>query len=286
MSAHLTVRAIPETLTSRCRLRTLTSPISCKFVVINDQFNAAVSVHVRGSAGGEASSTVEGGNVGRGGNRASLFTWGSGTGNLGVPGDAGGALFNLGGRTESVDEGVTPEGIRQFEGHICLLQVYDTALTTEEIAEAFEQHVSLELPQPIHRYDASAEDQSPDAFLDSVGGADWNLVNAEFDDAISSPNTVFSAAFSIDPADAGSGGTVGAFPAGDASYEVWVRAGQLTLDHQVIFETGGGQNGTSILINQSSVRLLNSNANVRTFDISVPLESINTADFFANCCQS
>ena len=249
-----------------------------QIVVSNDQSNGMITVYARGSAGGVASASAEG-TVGRGGNRASLFTWGSGTANLGAPGDAGGALFNLGGRTEIVEDGVTPEGIRPFAGHISLVQVYDTALTEEEVAEAFNAHASLALPEPINSYDASAEDQTTEMFLDSAGGANWTLANTVLNTEISSPNTIFSAAYSLDPAGVGAGGTVGAFPAGDASYEVWVRPSELSADHEVVFETGGGQNGTSILINATAVRVLNSQGNARTFDISVPLDAINTSDF-------
>ncbi len=132
---------------------------------------------------------------------------------------------------------------------------------------------------PIHRYDASEAGNTNDSWQDAVGGSHWTLANAERN-TVDSPNTNITAAYRLLAPGAGFGGDTAPFPAGDISYELWVRPGQLDDNHQVIFETGGGQNGTSILMTEAEVRLLNSSGNVRGFDMAIPLEgNIDESDF-------
>jgi hypothetical protein len=107
-----------------------------------DSTNGEINLYVNGSAGG-SEATVAAGTVGRGGNRASLFTWGSGLGNLGNPADAGGGTFNLGGRTELAD--MTPAGLTQFTGDIGLINVYSRAFTAAEVQQAFS---NVFVPEP------------------------------------------------------------------------------------------------------------------------------------------
>ena len=143
--------------------------------------------------------------------------------------------------------------------------------------------ITTELPPdpnaPFHIYDASAAGNTNDSWQDAVGGRHWTLANVERN-TVDSPNTNITAAYRLLAPGAGFGGDTTPFPAGDISYELWVRPGQLDNNHQVIFETGGGQNGTSILMTEAEVRLLNSSGNARGFDMTVPLEgSIDESDF-------
>ncbi len=131
---------------------------------------------------------------------------------------------------------------------------------------------------PIHAYDASAVGNTNGLFLDNAGNNDWSLFGAELVDVVSS-NTSISSAFRLaDPAQ-GFGGDAAPFPGGNVTYELWVRPEEAADGHQVVFETGGGQNGTSVLIGEDAVRLLNSRSNERGFDIQVPLAEIDTSDF-------
>ena len=129
----------------------------------------------------------------------------------------------------------------------------------------------------LHSYDADSA-TSAASWSDESGGNSWNVSGASLIE-VESPNTAITKAFELASIGPGVGGDTNPFPAGDLTYELWVRPGELDEAHQLIFETGGGQNGTSILMTESSVRLLNSSGNTRTMDISVPLESIDTSDF-------
>lgn len=131
---------------------------------------------------------------------------------------------------------------------------------------------------PIHVYAAADDENSDASWLDSVGNQDWSLVGAELV-PVDSPNTRFTAAYRlIDPTE-GVGGDTAPFPGGNVTYQLWVRPDDTDSDHQVIFETGGGQNGTSILLTNDTVRLLNSRLNERGFDMEVPLDGVDTSDF-------
>jgi len=130
----------------------------------------------------------------------------------------------------------------------------------------------------VHSYSADAPGQTADSFLDGVGTRHWTLSRCAHA-AIDSAATRFTAAYRLDPATSASGGSTAAFPGGDTTFEVWVRPGSLDGNHQVIFETGGGQNGSSFLITSTSVRFLNSTGNTRRFDMTVPLEGIDLSDF-------
>lgn len=131
---------------------------------------------------------------------------------------------------------------------------------------------------PIHQYDASAGGNTVDTWFDPIGGANWGLANAQLNDVVS-PFTTISKAYQLTQNGAGAGGDANPFPAGKITYELWVRPSGLNADAQVIFETGGGQNGTAILMNNDAVRLINSQGNARTYDLSVALDGIDTSDF-------
>jgi hypothetical protein len=131
---------------------------------------------------------------------------------------------------------------------------------------------------PIHVYDAAADGNTDGLWLDSVGNKNWTIVGGELND-VSSANTILSSAYQLISPEQGSGGDTTPFESGDMTYEIWVRPEGLSEDHQVVFETGGGQNGTSIMMTENEVRLLNSTGNGRQFDMTVPLSEIDTSDF-------
>lgn len=131
---------------------------------------------------------------------------------------------------------------------------------------------------PVHRYDASAGGNAFNVWADSISGSNWTLADAQLDD-VSSPNTTITSAFRLAQTGAGAGGDTAPFPGGKITYEMWVRPDSPTSDHEVLFETGGGQNGTAILMTDSAVRLINSQGNARTHDVSVPLDGVDTSDF-------
>ena len=131
---------------------------------------------------------------------------------------------------------------------------------------------------PIHTYFASADGNTEARFADDTSNNNWSLRGAELVD-VASPNTSITSAYRLIEPDAGSGGDANPYPAGDMSYELWIKPGDDTDGHQVVFETGGGQNGTSVILRDDAVRLLNSTGNERGFDIEVPLADVDTSDF-------
>ena len=131
---------------------------------------------------------------------------------------------------------------------------------------------------PIHVYNASAEGNTSELFQDNAGNSNWNLAGAELVD-VTSANTSIDSAYRLTEIGPSVGGDTAPFPAGNISYELWIRPGEDTEGHQVVFETGGGQNGTSVIMGEDAVRVLNSRLNERGFDIEVPLADIDTSDF-------
>ncbi|MCA9195966.1 MAG: hypothetical protein KDA87_00450 [Planctomycetales bacterium] len=131
---------------------------------------------------------------------------------------------------------------------------------------------------PIHAYIASDNANSDDRWQDLYGASHWNFNGAELVDVSSEHTSITSAYRLIDPVQ-GFGGDTSPFEPGNMTYELWVRPGDVDADHQVIFETGGGQNGTSISITDSTIRLLNSTGDERMFDMEVSLDGVDTTDF-------
>lgn len=131
---------------------------------------------------------------------------------------------------------------------------------------------------PIHVYNAGAAGNLDDTFFDGASGNDWALAGAELVDVTSANTAITSAYRLIDPFQ-GNGGDASPFPGGNTTFEMWVRPGENTDGHQVVFETGGGQNGTSVILRDDAVRVLNSGGNERGFDIEVPLADVDTSDF-------
>lgn len=131
---------------------------------------------------------------------------------------------------------------------------------------------------PIHVYLASSDGNSNNLFADNAGQNNWSLAGAELID-VNSLNTNISSAYRLSDPSEGFGGDASPFPGGNVTYELWVRPGENTDGHQVVFETGGGQNGTSILLREDALRLLNSSLNERGFDMEVSLDGVDTSDF-------
>lgn len=131
---------------------------------------------------------------------------------------------------------------------------------------------------PIHLYDASDAGNSDTRWSDLAGNSNWLLTGAELA-SVDSAHTSITAAYRLPEPMQGSGGDTSPFESGDITYELWVKPGELDADHQVVLETGGGQNGTSIMLRDGTVRLLNSSGNVRGYDIELSLNGVDSSDF-------
>ena len=134
-------------------------------------------------------------------------------------------------------------------------------------------------PLPNHRYIAATDGNSEAAWADEVDIKNLNVIgllrNAPL--LIASPNTNIAAAYQAEGGDVGA--TVGAYQDADATFEIWLRPSALTAAHQVVFETGGGQNGIGVLITQDGLRFIGSAKNARTLDVVLPLDGVNLDDF-------
>lgn len=139
----------------------------------------------------------------------------------------------------------------------------------------------------IHEYDPSAPGQSSGALLDGIGNSNFDVRNGMLVTPIDSPNTSLTAAHETVNKEGNDGGDNGdGFPGGDTTYELWVKPGELTEAPEVIFETGGGSDGMSILIDTTSVRLLNSTGGIQTIDIAVPLLTVDYQSDFIQITAS
>jgi hypothetical protein len=134
-------------------------------------------------------------------------------------------------------------------------------------------------PLPNHRYIAATDGNSEAAWADEVDIKNLNVIgllrNAPL--LIASPNTNIAAAYQAEGGDVGA--MVGAYQNADATFEIWLRPSALTAAHQVVFETGGGQNGLGVLITQDALRFIGSAKNTRTLDVVLPLDGVNLDDF-------
>ena len=132
----------------------------------------------------------------------------------------------------------------------------------------------------IHCWDPSLPNQTSGAILDSVGGKNFDITGGNLLTGLTSQNTSLTAAITrVNPA-AVTGGDMGlGFPLKDTTFEIWVRPGGLDENPQVIFETGGPAEGSSILATLSSVRFLHSTGGLNTIDLEVPILIINPNDF-------
>ena len=106
-----------------------------------DQGSGDVALYVKGSAGGAASAEGNG-QLGLPNGRASLFNWTN---------FSAGVLGALGGIGSEV-----PDGVTLFAGELALLNVYDRALTAEEVDTMFGR-VAIPDPGLIQSFSASPE---------------------------------------------------------------------------------------------------------------------------------
>lgn len=139
--------------------------------------------------------------------------------------------------------------------------------------------VDAVLASIINRYEAAADGNTSGFFKDQVGINNFDMKNNTFDPAITSLTSRFTAANRMNAFNADTGGDALGFPGGSTSYEVWVRTDAAIEGTQVIFETGGGADGSSVLISRRAVQFLNSVGGQRTIEIEVPLAGIAIAEF-------
>ncbi len=133
-------------------------------------------------------------------------------------------------------------------------------------------------PIPAHRYVADHPDNDDTTWVDGVSNKNLNISNAFPDDLLApSANTNLTKSYTTGGGLAG--GNTGSFQFAEFTAEIWLRPFDLTTDHEVIFESGGGQNGIAALVNSSGFRFLGSAQNVRTLDVTVPLSGLLLDDF-------
>lgn len=134
-------------------------------------------------------------------------------------------------------------------------------------------------PLPTNRNVASGAGNTDGSWLDRLGNRNWGMTGA----TLNSPLTIPSANTNITAAYTTTGGIAGgatpSFQYPKISAEIWFRPGTLSADHQVIFETGGGQNGLSAMMTASEIRLFGSALDVRTLDVTIPTAGLNLDDF-------
>ena len=134
-------------------------------------------------------------------------------------------------------------------------------------------------PLPSNRNIASGAGNTDGSWLDQIGIQTWTMTGATLNSPLATPsaNTNITAAYTTTGGI--TGGATPSFQYPEFSAEIWFRPGALSADHQVIFETGGGQNGLSALITETEIRLFGSAADVRTLDVTIPIAGLNLDDF-------
>lgn len=134
-------------------------------------------------------------------------------------------------------------------------------------------------PVPVHRNVASLGGGNDALWPDLVGNRDWTVTGGMLVEPLTTPapGTTITAAYTTGGLLNGAATATHQYP--QVTIEVWFRPGALTLDHEVIYETGGGQNGLAALITESNLRLLGSELNVRTLDATIPLAGLNLENF-------
>lgn len=135
-------------------------------------------------------------------------------------------------------------------------------------------------PIPIHRNVASFSGNSNGTWIDQIGNRNWNLTGATLNSPLATPsaNTNITASYTTGGGST-TGGATTSFQYPEITIEVWFRPANLSENHQVIFETGGGQNGVSASITDSAIRLLGTTLDVRNLDVTIPIEGLNLDDF-------
>lgn len=132
----------------------------------------------------------------------------------------------------------------------------------------------------IHLWDPSLPNQTSGAFLDSIGGKNFDITGGVLTTGLTSDNTSLTASYSRQNPLAATGGDMGqGFSSATTSLEFWIRPGDLDVNPQVIFETGGSSEGSCLLISSETIRFLHSTGGVTTIDVEVDSPQINPADF-------
>ena len=134
-------------------------------------------------------------------------------------------------------------------------------------------------PIPAHRHIAATSGNTESSWIDEVSGKNLNGLGLAYDNPLTtaSQNTNITATYQA--LDGFVGATAGAYQFPAATFELWIRPDALTSDHEVLFETGGGQNGLSALINDAGVRFIGSQGDVRNLDVVVPINDMRLSDF-------
>ena len=132
----------------------------------------------------------------------------------------------------------------------------------------------------LNQFLAEAPGQSSGALLDGIGTSNFDVRNGDLRPVVDSPYTKFTMEMGRANPEATDGGDNGdGFPDGK-TFELWVRAGDLGTEPQVIFDTGGSNDGVAVLINQDSVRAIQSSSGIQTGDVSVSTSQVNVDDDF------
>lgn len=135
-------------------------------------------------------------------------------------------------------------------------------------------------PVPAHLYVASHPDNNDNTWVDGVANKNLGVNGAILNTSLvePSPNTNITSTYASDGGLAGA--TAGSFQFPEFTVEIWLRPGEdLGADHEVVFESGGGQNGIAAMITQSGFRFIGSIGDERTLDIEVPMGGLVLDDF-------
>lgn len=134
-------------------------------------------------------------------------------------------------------------------------------------------------PVPVHRYVATQAGNDDIVWVDGVGNKNLNI-NGAFPDDLLTPSANTNLTKSYFTGGGLAGGSTGAFQFPEFTIEIWLRPSEdLGADHEVIFETGGGQNGLAILMTQSGFRFIGSSGDERNLDLEVTKGNLVFDDF-------
>jgi hypothetical protein len=134
-------------------------------------------------------------------------------------------------------------------------------------------------PIPAFRYFASTAGNTTALWNDEIGTRHWTLANALRNAPLLTPSANTNITASYSTGGGINGGSTPSFQLPEITVELWIRPSTLSASHEVLFETGGGQNGVSVLMTASEFRFLGSSADVRTLDLTIPVAGLNLADF-------
>ena len=134
-------------------------------------------------------------------------------------------------------------------------------------------------PIPAHRHIAATDGNTEGFWNDEVEGKNLNASGLIYDNPITTATENTNITATYQSLDGFVGATAGAYQFPAATFELWIRPDALTADHEVLFETGGGQNGLAALINNAGVRFIGSQGDVRNLDVVVPISGMRLTDF-------